>query len=87
MLRPNSRSCRTASIRSGIAGGLAGELKPAAQWRMAAVAADLFFVAAPRQIAYSHRRPTQLTHRPRKPAAGTCAASTLQDFKAVEHAW
>ncbi len=26
MLRPNSRSCRTASIRSGIAGGLAGEL-------------------------------------------------------------
>jgi hypothetical protein len=25
-LRPNSRSCRTASIRSGIAGGLAGEL-------------------------------------------------------------
>ena len=27
MLRPNSRSCRTASIRSGIAGGLAGELK------------------------------------------------------------
>jgi ABC-type uncharacterized transport system substrate-binding protein len=27
MLRPNSRSCRTASIRSGIAGGLAGELE------------------------------------------------------------
>ena len=26
ILRPNSRSCRTASIRSGIAGGLAGEL-------------------------------------------------------------
>jgi hypothetical protein len=26
MLRPNSRSCRTASIRSSIAGGLAGEL-------------------------------------------------------------
>ena len=26
MLRPNSRSCRTASIRSGRAGGLAGEL-------------------------------------------------------------
>jgi hypothetical protein len=26
MLRPNSRSCRTASIRSGIAGGLAGEV-------------------------------------------------------------
>jgi hypothetical protein len=26
MLRPNSRSYRTASIRSGIAGGLAGEL-------------------------------------------------------------
>jgi hypothetical protein len=24
--RPNSRSCSTASIRSGIAGGLAGEL-------------------------------------------------------------
>ena len=28
ILRPNSRSCRTASIRSGIAGGLAGELEP-----------------------------------------------------------
>ena len=28
ILRPNSRSCRTASIRSGIAGGLAGELAP-----------------------------------------------------------
>ena len=27
MLRPNSRSCRTASIRSGRAGGLAGELR------------------------------------------------------------
>ena len=26
ILRPNSRSCRTASIRSGRAGGLAGEL-------------------------------------------------------------
>jgi hypothetical protein len=26
MLRPNSRRCRTASIRSGRAGGLAGEL-------------------------------------------------------------
>ena len=26
ILRPSSRSCRTASIRSGIAGGLAGEL-------------------------------------------------------------
>jgi hypothetical protein len=26
ILRPYSRSCRTASIRSGIAGGLAGEL-------------------------------------------------------------
>ena len=26
ILRPNSRSCRTASIRSGIAGGLAGQL-------------------------------------------------------------
>jgi hypothetical protein len=26
ILRPNSRSCRTASIRSGIAGGLAGKL-------------------------------------------------------------
>jgi transposase len=25
--RPYSRSCRTASIRSGIAGGLAGELE------------------------------------------------------------
>jgi hypothetical protein len=25
ILRPNSRSCRTASIRSGIAGGLAGQ--------------------------------------------------------------
>jgi hypothetical protein len=27
MPRPNSRSCRTASIRSGTAGGLAGELE------------------------------------------------------------
>jgi hypothetical protein len=26
ILRPYSRSCRTASIRSGIAGGLAGEV-------------------------------------------------------------
>jgi hypothetical protein len=29
ILRPNSRSCRTASIRSGIAGGLAGQVKAA----------------------------------------------------------
>ena len=29
ILRPYSRSCRTASIRSGIAGGLAGELEHA----------------------------------------------------------
>jgi hypothetical protein len=32
MLRPNSRSCRTASIRSGIAGGLAGELAHCRRW-------------------------------------------------------
>ena len=33
ILRPYSRSCRTASIRSGIAGGLAGELECHLSWR------------------------------------------------------
>src|SRR5262245_20542600 len=38
ILRPYSRSCRTASIRSGIAGGLAGKLARAFQLGIAAEA-------------------------------------------------
>jgi hypothetical protein len=69
ILRPNSRSCRTASVRSGIAGGLAGQVRGGAPRRVETAACRLGPPPAVRQFVigppHSRQARFQLIFRPK----------------------